>query len=138
MHHSEYIDLLVNENKLQLYKSNIEMVYHDPCELGRGCHIYEQPRQVLQHIGNLTPIEMEKGESLCCGGSLANMAIDSEVQQKIKNNTLETLMASSPHILVTACPLCKKTFGQSNKTGVMDIAEVVASNILPKERLIQV
>jgi Fe-S oxidoreductase len=120
---------------LQLNKSNIELVYHDPCELGRGCQVYEQPRQVLQHIGNLTPIELEKEESLCCGGSLANMAIDSDVQQKIKNNTLEILMASDPHILVTACPLCKKTFGQNNKTVIMDIAEVVAGNM--KNKLIQ-
>lgn len=135
LHHSEYIGLLVNENKIRLNKSNIQLVYHDPCELGRGCHVYEQPRQVLQHIGNLTRAEAEKEEALCCGGSLANMAIDSGIQQKIRNNTLEVLTASSPDILITACPLCKKTFGQNNKTVVMDIAEIVAANVKHHEDL---
>jgi len=132
IHHSEYIDQLLNEKKLQLTKSTVEMVYHDPCELGRGCNVYDQPRRVLQNIGNLTPVELEKEESLCCGGSLANMAIDSDIQQKIKNNTLEMLTRSSPDMLVTACPLCKKTFAQNNKTKVVDLAEVVAANIKTK------
>jgi len=129
VHHSEYIDMLLNENKLNLNRSEIEMVYHDPCELGRGCGIYEQPRHVLQNIGNLTTVESEKESSLCCGGSLANMAIDLDIQLKIRNNALEELTSSQPEVLVTACPLCKKTFGQNSATKVMDIAEVVAANL---------
>jgi len=42
------------------------------------------------------------------------------------------LTRSSPDMLVTACPLCKKTFAQNNKTKVVDLAEVVAANIKTK------
>jgi hypothetical protein len=37
----------------------------------------------------------------------------------------------SPDELITACPLCKKTFMQATKTKVSDIAELVAA-ALPK------
>jgi len=129
MHHSEYLEMLMNEHKLDLTHSDLEMVYHDPCELGRNCGMYDSPRHILNKIGNLTPVESEKGKSLCCGGSLSNMAIEYDVQLKIRNNTLEVLTASQPEVLVTACPLCKKTFGQNDKTKVKDIAEIVAENI---------
>jgi len=129
MHHSEYIEMLMNEKKLNLIQSDLEMVYHDPCELGRNCGMYDSPRHVLNKIGTLKPVESEKEKSLCCGGSLSNMAIDYDIQLKIRNNALEVLTASQPEVLVTACPLCKKTFGQNDKTKVMDIAEIVAENI---------
>jgi len=129
IHHSEYIEMLMNEHKLDLTHSDLEMVYHDPCELGRNCGMYDSPRHVLNKIGNLTPVESEKGKSLCCGGSISNMAIEYDIQSKIRNNALEVLTASQPEVLVTACPLCKKTFGQNDKTKVKDIAEIVAENI---------
>ena len=129
MHHSEYIEMLMNENKLNLVHSDLKMVYHDPCELGRNSGMYDPPRHVLKKIGTLKPVELDKEKSLCCGGSLSNMAIDYDIQLKIRNNALEVLMASLPEVLVTACPLCKKTFGQNVKTKVMDIAEIVAANI---------
>jgi len=129
MHHSAYIDMLVIDKKLELTGSAIDMVYHDPCELGRGCGIYDQPRHILKQIGNLLPVESEKKDSLCCGGSLSDMAIDANMQKKIMDNALEIITKSGPDILVTACPLCKKTFGQNDKTKVMDIAELVATNL---------
>ena len=132
MHHSDYIGLLMKENKLNLEQSDIEMVYHDPCELGRGSGVYDQPRHVLQSIGNLTAVDFEKEKSLCCGGSLSNMVIDSDSRQKIRDNTLEVLTKSRPDVLVTACPLCKKTFAQNNTTKIMDIAEIVAANLKNK------
>jgi len=35
----------------------------------------------------------------------------------------------NPDILVTACPLCKKTFESGNVTQVKDIAELVAESM---------
>ena len=36
------------------------MVYHDPCELGRGCGIYDEPRNVLSGIGELKKAQKER------------------------------------------------------------------------------
>lgn len=129
MHHSEYIKMLLDEKKISVEKSDISMVYHDPCELGRGCGIYEPPRDILRQLGELKTSEFERENSLCCGGSLANTVLELEDQIKIRDNGLEILTSSSPEILATACPLCKKSFVHGNKAKVMDIAEIVAESL---------
>ncbi|MCK7537705.1 MAG: hypothetical protein MZV63_45510 [Marinilabiliales bacterium] len=49
----------------------------------------------------------------------------------IAADAARSLTQSSPDELITACPLCKKTFGQATETKVSDIAELVAA-ALPK------
>jgi len=129
MHHSEYIEMLIENKKLKLNKSDLNIVYHDPCELGRGCGIYEPPREVLKKVGNLKRTEFEREDSLCCGGSLSNTVIELDTQIKIRNHGLEVMTASNPDVFATACPLCKKSFVHGNKAKVLDIAEIVAQNL---------
>lgn len=129
MHHSEYIDYLIKYGRIKANRVEWNMVYHDPCELGRGCEIYAAPRRVLSKIGTLQEIEHDKNKAYCCGNTLGNSILFSEKQQQIRDNALEMLTKPNPDILVTACPLCKKTFADGNKVQVKDIAEVVAENL---------
>ncbi|MDD4149357.1 MAG: (Fe-S)-binding protein [Bacteroidales bacterium] len=134
LHHTEYIEKLIDSGKLELKNSGKSIVYHDPCELGRGCNVYDAPRAVLKEIGELRTSELEKENSLCCGGSLSNSVIDLATQTKIRDHGLEVLTASKPDILATACPLCKKSLVHGNKVIVKDIAEIVAVNIVNKKQ----
>ena len=129
MHHSEYIKMLMDKKKISVQKSEKSMVYHDPCELGRGCGIYEPPRDILKEIGELRSTKFEKEDALCCGGSLSNTVIELDTQIKIRNHGLEVMTESNPDVLATACPLCKKSFVHGNKAKVMDIAEIVAESL---------
>ncbi len=129
LHHSEYLLQLAESGKIKLKKQNLRMVYHDPCELGRGSKIYDSPRQLLQQTGTLAVSAFERENSLCCGGSLANTKISKESKDKITNHLVEELCASGPELLATACPVCKRTIARHSKTKVMDIAEIVAENI---------
>ena len=47
MHHTEYINMLIESGRLKLRKDDRRVAYHDPCELGRGCGIYDEPRDNL-------------------------------------------------------------------------------------------
>lgn len=133
MHHSMYINDLVNDGKLVLEPMDIKAVYHDPCELGRGSGIYEQPRNVLKQIAVVADVAEERVNSLCCGGSIGELSMSAMQRNSIRDNTLGVLCESQPDILVTACPLCKKTFDSGNAVLVKDIAEIVAeSMIVPK------
>ncbi|HOZ29394.1 MAG TPA: (Fe-S)-binding protein [Bacteroidales bacterium] len=129
MHHSQYINTLLEKKLIKVNNTGISMVFHDPCELGRGSGIFEQPRKILKQIGELRSCKIEQENSLCCGGSLSNAVIELETQIKIRNHALEVLTESKPEILATACPLCKKSFVHGNKAKVMDIAEIVANNL---------
>ncbi|NLE34508.1 MAG: (Fe-S)-binding protein [Bacteroidales bacterium] len=127
MHHSEFINLLIEEGSLRLGYLHRKVVYHDPCELGRGSGIYEEPRAVISYVAELQETSQERTMSLCCGGSLGNLTLASEKRAMIATDAARTLTISSPDELITACPLCKKTFVQATRTKVSDISELVAA-----------
>ena len=129
MHHTEYINQLLQENKISLHQTSERYVYHDPCELGRLSGIYEQPRAILEKAGVLVRIPDEREDAFCCGGSLANTEINYAERGNIVREAIHALCAEKPDCLVTACPLCKKSFNKENVIRVKDIAEVVADGI---------
>ena len=124
-HHSQYILELVREGKIALQSQHRKVVYHDPCDLGRGGNVYDAPRELLRKISDLMPVEKECADALCCGGSLGLMNTTLQKKDEVTRNALQFLLAGNPDILVTACPLCKKTFVKHSKTEVRDIAELV-------------
>jgi Fe-S oxidoreductase len=124
-HHSEYLVELMAEQRIPMLKMPVRAVYHDPCELGRGSGIYHQPRLLLDEYVDLISVKNEKESALCCGGSLANVKIQMNERNQIRDKALDEYLTYEPEMLITACPLCKKTFAKSNKLPVHDIAEIV-------------
>ncbi|MCL2291297.1 MAG: (Fe-S)-binding protein [Bacteroidetes bacterium] len=129
VHHTEYIEQCIKENKLFIKKQDLKVVYHDPCELGRGCKIYKAPRNVLKKVANLISGRNEKQKSFCCGFNLGNLAIDSEAQKKIRDAALHNLLENKPDLIVTACPMCKKAFAYSSDFQVKDVAEIINESL---------
>lgn len=128
-HHTEYLNHLLQTGKLKVNKSGLKVTYHDPCELGRGCGIYDEPRNVLQAVAILMGTENDRENSLCCGMNLGNTVITLEQQTIIRDKALDNLMAPDPDVVVTACPMCKRAFQHGGTSvQVMDIAEVVANS----------
>jgi Fe-S oxidoreductase len=130
LHHSQFIKNLIDEGAVKLNFLRKRVVYHTPCDLGRGSGVYEEPREVLKHVSRLEKTKFEDNNSLCCGGSLANMKIGSRERTLIAGNAAMELTKSNPDVLATACPLCKKTFSSATKTKVSDIAELVAEALI--------
>ena len=129
LHHSEYILELINANKLPINQTFTSAIYHDPCELGRGSGIYEQPREVLKNYVNLVEPNREKEDAFCCGGSLSNIKIQMNERNDIRDKVLDNYAKTPSDLLITACPLCKKTFTKGKDIEVKDIAEVVAMDL---------
>ena len=127
LHHSEYIHRLILEKKLNVSNTGLKYAYHDPCELGRGCGIYEEPRNVVSAAGVLVEGSKSGKESICCGGSLGSLTLSDEKRRKLAENALSNMTAELPDAVVTACPLCKNTFNRYASVPVLDIAEIAAS-----------
>ena len=128
-HYTEYFSRLIREGKLQLRNSHQTLVYHDPCDLGRGCGIYDAPRAALRTVGQLVPALKERKESICCGGSVGSLTLRYEDREPITRNAIDNLTANNPEAIVTACPLCLKTFGRFAPVPVFDFAQVLADNL---------
>lgn len=129
MHHTEYIQMLIREKALNPRISDTKTVFHNPCELGRGSDVYAAPDEVLKAVSHKLATAYDDKKSLCCGGSLANTHITSLQRTKLSTDAVNAYLTYHPDVLVTACPLCKKTFTKADiPIPVKDIAEVVAEN----------
>ena len=129
LHHTQYIDRLINNKIIQPKKSDLNIVYHDPCELGRSCGVYEEPRKIIRTVGNLLTSQNERENSICCGYNLGNTVIELDQQMQIRDNSLKNLTETHPNIIATACPMCKRAFLHGKKNLVEDIAELVAKQL---------
>ena len=131
LHYTQFIKRLVDEGKLKLTAGDERIVYHDPCELGRGCGVYKEPREVLAQAGTLVKATKEGDESICCGGSLGSLTLDSRDRAKITESSVANLLTNNPQTIVTACPLCLKTFSESvpETVKVQDFAETVSRHL---------
>ena len=131
LHYTQFIKRLADEGKLKLTAGDERIVYHDPCELGRGCGVYKEPREVLAQAGTLVKATKEGDESICCGGSLGSLTLDTRDRAKITESSVANLLANNPQTIVTACPLCLKTFSESvpETVKVQDFAETVSRHL---------
>jgi len=48
--------------------SDMVVTYHDPCDLGRHCGIYDEPRETIRKIApNFVEMPHNRADALCCG-----------------------------------------------------------------------
>ena len=126
VHHSVFFQELIAAGKLPVQREEgLRLVWHDPCELGRGCGIYEQPRAALAAAGELVEAGKHHAESICCGGSLGSLSLSFEQRRPMTQNALENLTVADPNQIVTGCPLCLATFVREADRPVRDIAEIL-------------
>lgn len=127
LHHSEFLSEIINRKKSAAKLPKV--VYHDPCELGRGSGIYDQPRTLLKKFSNLVTIKQEREQALCCGGSLGNLSIPLEERENIQKTVAAILNDPEADCIATSCPMCKKSLAQYSDKPVKDIAELVSANL---------
>jgi Fe-S oxidoreductase len=130
-HHTQFILDLVKTGKIPLQGYFKKVAYHDPCDLGRGSGIYDAPRELISKIADLVMVTQQANNAMCCGGSLGIFEASQNQRNAITAGALNILLKNQPDILVTACPLCKKTFEKQSPVEVKDIAELVYQD-LPK------
>ncbi len=132
LHHTEYIEKLLDEGKLKLKKSiTKKLTYHDPCHLGRDMEIYYAPRNVLKQVTDSNVLEMfaTREKALCCGSGGGYKLTNPKKANKMGSRITDEATFVKADILVSACPLCKESF--SNDAGekgleLKDIAELIS------------
>ncbi|MDL2320352.1 (Fe-S)-binding protein [Alistipes sp. OttesenSCG-928-B03] len=129
LHHSQYILRLMEQGRLNVEQTGMSYTYHDPCELGRGCGIYDEPRAVIGRVGELTEVGQTREHAYCCGSSLANIPLNDAQQGRIGAALGAEFEATGARTVVTSCPLCKKSIARHTSRPVADLAEIVAEGL---------
>jgi Fe-S oxidoreductase len=109
MHTTEF--LIENGFDMNL-KANEEttVTYHDPCRLGRQMGIYEEPRELINNVENVSIVEMEHhGEdAMCCG--VSSMMSCNENARALRVARMEEIRDTGADTMLTSCPKCVSHF----------------------------
>ena len=139
IHHSTYIEKLLEEDRLPLNGEGkqLTVAYHDSCYLGRYNDVYEAPREALKRaLPLMTLVEPPRSRSkgLCCGAGGGRMWMEENVGKRINIERTEELLATGADVLAVACPFCMTMIGdgvnaKASSVPVYDISEVVAQQL---------
>ena len=108
MHHSQLLEELVAQGKLNIDASNSERVtYHDPCYLARVNGIAEEPRSLLQASGaELIEMKRNRCETGCCGGGGGRMWFDDAPQERAGQDRAVEAIETKADTVAVSCPFC--------------------------------
>ena len=139
VHHTELIDKLIKENKIELTidANETKITYHDSCYLGRYNSIYDQPREILGQIEGVELLEMErsKDRGFCCGAGGGRMFMEENVGKRINVERTEEAVNTGAETIASACPFCMTMLTDGTKAldkeeiEVKDIAEIIAEHL---------
>jgi Fe-S oxidoreductase len=93
--------------KVSKVKESETVTYHDPCHLGRGMGVYEQPRAIIKKTGHqLKEMQLCKNKSFCCGGGGGVKSNHPELANRIAKDRIEHAKITGAKMLITPCPMC--------------------------------
>ncbi|MFK2825646.1 (Fe-S)-binding protein [Bacillus sp. B190/17] len=144
-HHTELLDQLVKEGRLQPKHSvNEKITFHDSCYLGRYNDVYDPPREILKSIPGVKLIEMERRREngMCCGAGGGLMWMEEDTGHRINVARTEQALAVNPSVISSGCPYCLTMLSDGTKAkeaeaevATYDVAELLEKSIfgLPKQ-----
>ena len=125
-HITEVLAEAVEAGRLTLASPEARTVtYHDPCHLGRGCGIYDEPRRLLEAIEGVQLVEMERSReaSACCGAGGGVWTAFPELAGEIARKRAAMAGETGADLMVTSCPWCEQNLSQF--TEVKDLLELI-------------
>ncbi|MBU1262114.1 (Fe-S)-binding protein [bacterium] len=132
LHNTEYIQALVADKKIGFKGIKARVAYHDPCDLGRGCGVFEPPRKAIKSIPGIEYVELPLNRrfSTCCGGGGDLEMVNADLVNKIAGSLVEEFNGLGVDIVATACGQCKRMIQNAikvkgSRVKVMDVAELV-------------
>ena len=139
-HYTQLVAELIEDKKLELSKEiGSQVVFHDPCYLGKKNLVFDEPRYILGQIPGIETAEFfrSKERSLCCEGGGGKMWVESESkEQRLAETRIADAEALGAKIVAVACPFCLLTLedalkvrGLEEEMRVADILELLGESL---------
>jgi Fe-S oxidoreductase len=153
-HHSEFMARhaarLPSPSTNNGQRTTDNVVYHDPCYLGRYQSIYAEPRAIIAQQATLIEAPRNHERSFCCGagGGLAFLGEEKsaggseEKPTRVSHVRARELADTGAQTVATACPFCNTMFrdaltaitpADATPPQLLDIAQLTARS-LPQGR----
>ena len=132
-HHSEFLARFVSQ--LPQVQGQEKIVYHDPCYLGRYRNVYQEPRTVVAHAGELLEAPRSHERSFCCGAGGGLAFLGEETGERVSHVRAAELAATGASTVGTACPFCNSMFRDAfaargeDVPQLLDIAQLTARGL---------
>ncbi len=128
-HHSEF--LARHAEQIPQSRELQNVVFHDPCYLGRYRNVYDQPRQVIARAGNVVDPPRSRERSFCCGAGGGLVFLGEETGDRVSHARAKELVATGAETIAAACPFCNTMFrdalSETEKSPqLLDIAQIAA------------
>jgi len=139
-HHSEFMARYIDRlPQLKGPNSKDDIVYHDPCYLGRYRNVYDEPRTVLSRSGKVIDPPRARERSFCCGAGGGLAFLGEEQGERVSHNRARELAATGAATVAAACPFCNTMFRDALAAvspappRLLDVAQIVAASLPAKE-----
>jgi Fe-S oxidoreductase len=101
----------VKEGRLKLDKSKNPGAYtfHDSCNNARSCGLFEEPRELLNHVvSDFREMYPNRAENFCCTGGGGAMSMSEYTPRRLKSGKIKAdqLAATGAKFVVTSCHNC--------------------------------
>jgi Fe-S oxidoreductase len=128
VHGVEYVDQLNRAGRLKFSTPLTKRVtYHDSCHLGRGCGVYDAPRNILRAIPGIQLVEMARNQrwAWCCGGGGGVPEADPELAQWSATDRMREAKETGAELVLTSSALCQRSFADLKQPAlpVQDLLE---------------
>jgi len=95
-------------------KTKKRVTYHDPCDLGRHCGIYEEPRETIRKIAsNFVEMRHHHANSLCCGAGGGVRGAFAKNSITMARKRLEEAEEIGAEVVLTECNSCVHNLGNA-------------------------
>jgi len=131
-HHSEFLARHLDQLPAKTANGQ-NIVYHDPCYLGRYRGVYDEPRSVIGRFGNVVDPSRARERSFCCGAGGGLAFLGEEKGKRVSVERAEQLVATGASVVGAACPFCNTMFRDAlanvskSPPKLMDIAQIAAA-----------
>ncbi len=135
VHFSEWFLELIDEGRLKLAKQAPKLIatFQDSCHLTRYLERGDVAREVLQQIGGLELIEMNRSgdAAFCCGAGSWGEELVPELWRFTVRERLREAAGTGASALIVTCPYCERSFQKARpkKMEVTSLARLVASQL---------
>ena len=131
-HHSQVLNNLRQEGKLNINKFEDKVTFHDPCYLGRIGGETEAPREALG--GDLIEMERHGQKSFCCGGGGARIWMEEDADKRVNEIRAKEASDTGADCVAVGCPFCMTMMSDGLKDigdqkPVKDISEIMLENL---------